>query len=172
MKKKTKTINAVIIAACALFLGTLVAYAGQPRPRTHKPIKVNRADVKAVITKVDVTKTEPDSEGVTCYTIRPHFRVQNIGTGTAKNFRVTLKGAVFPDKKGFTWVSSPITLAPGNAQNWGPDETREVDCCIDKFKKEHKTVIIVVLADSANNLWEYDEGNNRDRRQIDLHWNH
>ncbi len=169
MKKGIKIIFICFIGLWMGFLITLLAQAGQQQPTFQKPVRINRPDVKAGL-NVQVEKTENPAEGTLCYRIRPRFWAQNIGDGTAREFRVSLKWKAVPPREKSSWLSPGISLQPNETQTWGPGATWDINFCLNKQRKEHKKVFIVVTADSDNNLWESNEGNNVVKSKIELHW--
>ena len=168
MKKGMKTIMICFIGLGMGIFCALPARTGQGQLGFQPPVRIKRPDVKAGLS-VQVEKTETNPEEV-CYRIRPVFLAQNIGTGTAQGFRVGLQWWASPPKEGSSWLSPKISLHPHQTRTWGPGATWNINCCLSKERKEHKTILIVITADANNNVWEGNEGNNVVKKKIELHW--
>ena len=171
MKKERKIINLIcLFGLCMAVLTALPAAAGQARPGVQKPVRIKRPDIQAGLdVQVEKTGTNP-AEGTLCYRIRPRFWAKNIGTGTAHGFRVRLKWKSKPPLEGSSWLSPGISLQPHETRTCGPDATWDINCCLVKKRKEHKSVLVTVTADADNNLWESNEGNNVVKSKVELHW--
>ena len=183
MKRRMK----LLLTALIFSLSTASAWAGQPVAGSHQAAKEPKKPVKKHIKKIEpsmilrpdltphlyvtISKTGTDGQGNTCYTIQPSFSVLNRGVVPADNFRVKLVGTL-PREEKITWESPPVTLNPASTKQWGPDQQWKIHCCVNKFQKEHKVVIIKVRADSRDSLKESNEHNNEDRRRIDITWDH
>ncbi len=168
MKKGKKTLCTCFISLWMGFVVAMPSWAGQAQPGVQPPVRIKRPDVKAGLNvKVEKTGTNPEE---VCYRVRPVFLARNIGTGTAQGFRVGLQWWASPPKEGSSWRSPNISLHPHEIRTWGPGPTWDINCCLSKERKEHKTVLVVVTADANNNLWESNEGNNVVKKKVELHW--
>ncbi len=183
MKRNRKRINLVIIGIGAFLLGTLMAYAGPPRPAVTK-VKPGalKAAPNAKMPKKPKPSGPPELKGSikvepalgsykcssidqrVCTMLGVRYTVTNKGGSYAKNFRVKLEGkpqVKYPNSTPqwkLLYNSGKLSLRPGMSWTgtFGTLSAHEFDWCECRYGK----VVFRLSIDYENRVAEKNENNN------------
>ena len=155
MKKRVKTLKALIIFMSIIFMGFLSASAGPPL----KPLPVLKPDL-TVNLRIETRKWTRADNGATCYRLFPVFTIMNKGNAPAKGFKVKLERKIPENSK---WEvlrnSDPLTFGPGEKKTFGPLGVGEYFFC-GRDIPPYGQVGFRVTVDYENKVSESNEDNN------------